>query len=118
MHAHQACKLTGEQMPREKPPRRTSTSDKVLWSELPEALVMCIVRFRFKGSDFRIQEIVPVPRCSTRSSIPATTRRLYLRRRRAELFFRDRKTALGLDVLRGESPDMVGKGRLDAGARL
>lgn len=35
--------------------------------------------------------------------------RLYLRRWGIELFFRDIKTTLGLDVLRCESPDMVEK---------
>lgn len=110
MRAHQARKLTGERMTWKKPQRLTPTWDTALWSELPEELVMRIVRFRVKVPGFRTQEIVLVTTLLDEKAYPDhELARLYLRRWGIELFFRDIKTALGLDVLRCESPDMVEK---------
>jgi hypothetical protein len=110
MRAHQARKLKGDRMTWKKPQRKTETWDKALWSELPEELVMRIVRFRVSVPGFRTQEIVLVTTLLDTEAYPdSELARLYLRRWRIELFFRDIKTTLGLDVLRCETPDMVEK---------
>ena len=110
MRAHQARKLKGDRMTWRKPQRMTPTWDKALWSELPEELAMRIVRFRVKVPGFRTQEIVLVTTLLDTEAYPDhELARLYLRRWGIELFFRDIKTTLGLDVLRCESPDMVEK---------
>jgi hypothetical protein len=110
MRAHQARKLKGDRMTWKIPQRKTETWDKALWSELPEELVMRIVRFRVSVPGFRTQEIVLVTTLLDTEAYPdSELARLYLRRWRIELFFRDIKTTLGLDVLRCETPDMVEK---------
>lgn len=110
MRAHQARKLKGNRMVWKKPQRMTPTWDKALWSELPEELVMRIVRFRVQVPGFRTQEIELVTTLLDTEAYPDhELARLYLRRWGIELFFRDIKTTLGLDVLRCESPDMVEK---------
>jgi hypothetical protein len=110
MRAHQARKLKGERMTWKKPQRKTETWDKALWSELPEELVMRIVRFRVSIPGFRTEEIVLVTTLLDTEAYPDhQLARLYLRRWGIELFFRDIKTTLGLDVLRCESPDMIEK---------
>ncbi len=60
MRAHQARKLKGERMTWKKPQRITPTWDKALWNELPEELVMRIVRFRVSIPGFSTEEIVLV----------------------------------------------------------
>jgi hypothetical protein len=84
--------------------------DKTTWRALPDTLV---VR--------EIALVVPVPGFRTRAVTIATTLldpvafpteafgHLYRRRWQAELFLRDIKTTMGMDILRCKTPDMVHK---------
>ncbi len=110
MRAHQARKLKGFAMRWVKPQRKTETWTKTLWSELPEAVDIRIVRFRVTVPGFRSEEIALVTTLLDEKAYPAEAIiALYRRRWAVELCFRDIKTTLGLDVLRCLSPELIEK---------
>lgn len=110
MRAHQARKLVGTRMDWKKPQRDADTWTKALWEELPRALSMRIVRFRVTAPGFRTQAVVLVTTLLDEQAYPdEAIAQLYLRRWSVELFFRDIKTTLGLDVLRCQSPELIEK---------
>ncbi len=93
-----------------KPPRWLNGWTKSLWDELPEKLVVRLVRFRIAIPGFRTQNVVLVTTLLDEAAYPdAAIAELYRRRWAVELFFRDIKTTLGMDVLRCCSPDLVEK---------
>jgi hypothetical protein len=110
MRAHQARKLRGDRMSWARPQRPSETWSKALWNELPKALEMRIVRFRVAVPGFRTQEVVLATTLLDREQYSdEQIAALYLRRWSVELFFRDIKTTLGLDVLRCLSPELIEK---------
>lgn len=110
MRAHQARKLTGRQMRWAKPQRKTETWTKEVWAELPAELTMRLVRFRVTVPGFRTDEIVLVTTLLDEQAYPdEAIIALYRRRWAVELFFRDIKTTLGLDVLRCLTPELIEK---------
>lgn len=109
MRAHQARKIKGRRMTWAKP-QRPETWTKSLWRELPEELVMRIVRFRVAVRGFRTEEVVLVTTLLDEKAYPdEAIAALYRRRWAVELCFRDIKTTLGLDVLRCRTPELVEK---------
>lgn len=80
------------------------------WDELPESLEVRVVEIRVEVPGFRTQKLVLVTTLwdATRFSA-AELGRLYFRRWAIELFFRDIKQTLGMDVLRCQTPQMVEK---------
>jgi len=99
MRAHQARKLKGRRMTWARPPR-AETWTPSLWAELPAEIVMRIVRFRVEVRGFRTQEVVLVTTLLDDKTYPdEALAALYRRRWAVELYFRDIKTTLGLDVL-------------------
>jgi hypothetical protein len=110
MRAHQARKLRGDRMSWARPQRPSETWSKTLWNELPKALEMRIVRFRVAVPGFRTQEVVlATTLLDWEQYSDEQIAALYLRRWSVELFFRDIKTTLGLDVLRCLSPELIEK---------
>jgi hypothetical protein len=110
MRAHQARKLKGRQMSWAKPQRRGETWNKSLWAELPDSLQVRIVRFRVRVPGFRTQKVVLVTTLLDIKAYPDEFFvELYRRRWSVELFFRDIKTTLGLDILRCKSPELIEK---------
>lgn len=110
MRAHQARKLKGNQMQWAKPQRDPQTWSKTLWSELPDALTMRIVRFRVSVPGFRTKEVVLVTTLLDIQTYPdEAIAALYRRRWTVELCYRDIKTTLGLDVLRCQTPQLIEK---------
>ena len=110
MRAHQARTLKGDSMQWPKPHRKTETWTKSLWDELPDSLTMRIVRFRVAIAGFRTQEVVLVTTLLDTEAYPdEAIIALYRRRWAIELFFRDIKTSLGLDILRCQSPELIEK---------
>ena len=89
-------------------PARLKTWDKALWNELPDLLNIRLVRFRVVVPGFRTETIIlATTLLDSASYSDHALAELYLRRWRVELFMRDIKVTLGLDVLRGQSPDIV-----------
>jgi hypothetical protein len=90
--------------------RCPQTWERCLWNELPDELVLRIVRFHVEVPGFRTRQIalattlldaVRYPDCQLAA--------LYMRRWRIELFFKDIKITLSLDILRCLTPQMVEK---------
>lgn len=80
------------------------------WAQLPEALTVRLVEIVVAVPGFRTQKLVLVTTLLDAQTYSAEALgQLYFRRWAVELFFRDIKTTLGLDVLRCQSPAMVRK---------
>lgn len=109
MRAHQARKLTGRSMTWKKP-RKPETWSKALWSELPPDLAVRIVRFRIAVPGFRTEYIELITTLlDVEHYSDEAIAELYRRRWSVELFFREIKTILGLDVLRCLTPQLIEK---------
>jgi len=80
------------------------------WSQLPKKLEVRLVRMRVEVPGFRTTEIILATTLLDPVKYPAEALcELYLKRWRVELYFRDIKVTLGMDVLRCKSPAMVEK---------
>jgi Transposase DDE domain len=83
---------------------------KALWSLIPKELSVRVVRFVLGVPGFRAQSVTLVTTLLDPKAYPAEElARLYARRWRIELWFRDLKTSLGMEVLRCKSPKLVHK---------
>jgi len=93
----------------EKPQRLKSWSVQA-WAELPEEITLRMVRLCVAEPGFRTREVVLITTLLDEEEIPLEDlAELYRRRWEVELFFRDIKTTLAMDVLRCHSPQMVEK---------
>jgi hypothetical protein len=80
------------------------------WRELPETLTVRLVRFTVDLPGFRSRRLVVATTLLDPQDYPAEEiAALYRDRWLIELRFRDLKTTLGLEVLRGKSADVVRK---------
>jgi hypothetical protein len=80
------------------------------WAQLPEELTVRLVEIQVAVPGFRTQTLVLVTTLTDAQTYSAEELgRLYFRRWAVELFFRDIKITLGLDVLRCQTPAMVRK---------
>lgn len=80
------------------------------WAQLPITLPVRLVEIVVAVRGFRTQKFVLVTTLlDARTYTAEALGELYFRRWAVELFFRDIKTTLGLDVLRCQSPAMVRK---------
>jgi hypothetical protein len=91
-------------------PARPAWMDKSTYRAVPKTLTVREVRFRVERPGYRTQEIL----VATTLTDPTDYSRedladLYHQRWRVELKIRDLKQALGMDVLRGKTPDMLGR---------
>jgi Transposase DDE domain len=109
MRLHQARKTKLGRVNWTKPKRKKHWTIE-LWDALPESIELRVVRFRVEQPGFRTQEITLVTTLLDEVAYPdAALADLFRRRWQVELFFRDIKTTLGLDVLRTQSPAMIEK---------
>lgn len=109
MRLHQARK-TGTGRVHWRKPQRQGSWEKALWQELPESLELRVVRFQVEVPGFRTEQIALVTTLLDEVAYPdAALADLFRRRWQVELFFRDIKTTLGLDVLRTRTPEMLEK---------
>lgn len=93
-----------------KPPKRLSAWTKAQWTLLPERLTLRMVHILVQVPGFRVQSFVLVTTLTNLDDWPAEKLgRLYFRRWAVELFFRDIKITMGMDVLRCKTPLMVRK---------
>ena len=80
------------------------------WAELPEDLDVRVVEIPVEVPGFRTQNLVLVTTLLDAAIYSASELgQLYFRRWAIELFFRDLKQTLGMDVLRCQTPKMVEK---------
>jgi hypothetical protein len=93
-----------------KPPQRPHSFCPSEWNSLPSSLTLRLLHLTVSIPGFRPQSIILVTTLTDPLAYPALTlAQLYLRRWSVELFFRDIKITLGMDVLRCLSPQMVRK---------
>ena len=80
------------------------------WAELPEHLEVRVVEIQVEVPGFRTHQLVLVTTLLDAQAFSASALgQLYFRRWAIELFFRDIKQTLGMDVLRCQTPKMVAK---------
>jgi hypothetical protein len=84
--------------------------DEAQWRELPESMTVREVKVNVDVPGFRTQVIWVTTTLLDHHQYPAEDlAQLYRRRWRVEIFFRDIKITMGMDVLRCKSPAMVEK---------
>lgn len=94
----------------DKPSQRPKAAAPAEWDQLPSSLVMRYVKIRVSRPGFRTRELIVVTTLTDPVRYTAEALAdLYYRRWSVELFFRDIKITLGMDVLRCKSPEMVRK---------
>lgn len=80
------------------------------WEELPVEIEVRVIRMRVQVPGFRTTEItIATTLLDSKKYTASAICELYLKRWRVELYFRDIKVTLGLDVLRCKTPEMVEK---------
>jgi hypothetical protein len=83
---------------------------KALWDRLPKVLAVRILRCQLKVPGYRTRSVTLVTTLLDARVYPAEQlAALYARRWRIELWFRDIKTTMGMEVLRCKSPKMLHK---------
>jgi len=93
-----------------KPLVRPAYLSKSAWKRIPEQLAVRVLRFSLPVPGFRPQSVTLVTTLVDPKAYPAQQlAELYARRWRIELWFRDIKTTMGMEVLRCQSPKMVHK---------
>jgi len=94
----------------QKPKQRPKGCSFTDWRRLPDTLTLRLLHISVAIPGFRTQSIVLVTTLTDSIAYPAQQlAKLYLRRWAVELFFRDIKSTLGMDVLRCQTPAMVRK---------
>lgn len=119
MRVHQARKLDyseGKQLgPMDRliewaKPQRPKGWDEEDWARLPQKLSLRIVRIRIEVKGFRVRQYDLVTTLLDAQAYTADDlAELYFRRWAVELFFRDIKTSMGMEMLRCKTPKMVRK---------
>jgi hypothetical protein len=81
-----------------------------IWQRIPAELSVRVVRFTLAVPGFRVQSVTLVTTLLDPVAYPAEElARLYARRWQIELWFRDVKTSMGMEVLRCKSPQLAHK---------
>jgi hypothetical protein len=81
-----------------------------IWQLLPKELSVRMIRFTLEIPGYRTHSVTLITTLLDPKLFPAIElAQLYARRRRIELWFRDLKTSMGMEVLRCRSPKMVHK---------
>jgi len=84
--------------------------DKATWAALPQTLTLREIQFQVAVKGFRVDTITVVTTLLDPERFPTSAfADLYRRRWNAELFLRDIKTTMGMDILRCKTPEMVHK---------
>jgi len=84
--------------------------DKALWPSLPDAMLVREITFTVPIPGFRTDVVTVATTLLDPVAFPTEAfADLYRQRWQAELFLRDIKITLGMDILRGQSPEMIHK---------
>jgi len=93
-----------------KPYQKPRYRPQYLWKLLPPELPVRVLRFPLQVPGFRPESVTLVTTRIDAQAYPAEdVARLYARRRKIELWFRDIKTSMGMETLRCQSPKMAHK---------
>jgi hypothetical protein len=93
-----------------KPGLKPRYLSKALWKRIPAELSVRVLRFKLAVPGFRPEAVTLVTTLVEAKVYPAEElARLYARRWRIELWFRDIKTSMGMERLSCQSPQMVHK---------
>lgn len=93
-----------------KPNQKPRYLPKALWRQVPEELIVRVLRVQAHIPGFRTQSVTLVTTLSDAQTYPAhELGELYLRRWRIELWWRQLKSSMGMEVLRCKSPAMAHK---------
>jgi hypothetical protein len=92
------------------PPERPAWLPQSWWKKIPQQLAVRVIRFKLACRGYRPESVTLVTTLLDPKKYPAQDiAQLYARRWKIELWFRDIKTSLGMEVLRCKSPQMVHK---------
>ena len=81
---------------------------KAVWNALPQTLTVRVVQIQVNVPGFRVQQYTLITTLTDPIAWPTEVLgRLYFKRWSIELFFRDVKITMGMDILRCKSPEMV-----------
>jgi hypothetical protein len=93
-----------------KPAQRTDAWTQEEWHALPASLTLRLIRLHVRAAGFRTKSVVLVTTLIDADRYPADEiRALDARRWAVELHFHQIKILLGLDILRGKSPELIEK---------
>ena len=93
-----------------RPPHKPRYLPNCLWKRIPCELPVRVLRFQLKVPGFRPESVTLVTTMIDAQKYPASeVALLYVRRWKIELWFRDIKTSMGMEVFRCKSPRMVHK---------
>jgi hypothetical protein len=91
-----------------KKPQRPAKQSRAKWKKQPDSLLIRLVRFQVHVRGFRTQSVIVVTSLLDKKAFPdSAIAELYGLRWQVELHYRQIKTNLALDVLRGLSPAMI-----------
>jgi len=94
----------------DKPLLRPAYLPRFIWKAIPEQVSVRVLRFSLHVPGFRVRSVTLVTTLLDSEKYPAQElAHLYAERWRVELWFRDIKTSMGMEVLRCKSPKMVHK---------
>ena len=94
----------------DKPCQRPRYLPKLIWKTIPQQLSVRVLRLSLHVPGFRVQSVTLVTTLLDPQEYPAQELAwLYAERWRVELWFRDIKTSMGMEVLRCKSPKLVHK---------
>tara|TARA_B100000945_G_scaffold96685_1_gene75606 strand:- start:2 stop:931 length:930 start_codon:yes stop_codon:yes gene_type:complete len=94
----------------QRPPRQSSVFNEIEWLALPKELTLRILRIEVKVAGFRTKHLTLVTTLLDPQSHSAQELGdLYFCRWLVEVFFRDIKQTLAMDILRCKSPEMIHK---------
>ena len=94
----------------DKPWLRPAYLPRFIWKVIPAQLSVRVLRFSLRVPGFRVRSVTLVTTLLDPKEYPAEElAHLYAERWRVELWFRDIKTSMGMEVLRCKSPRMVHK---------
>jgi IS4 transposase len=94
----------------DKPLLRPAYLPRLLWKAIPQQVSVRVLRFSLHVPGFRVHSVTLVTTLLDPQKYPAEQlAHLYAERWRVELWFRDIKTSMGMEVLRCKTPRMVHK---------
>jgi IS4 transposase len=94
----------------DKPSLRPAYLPRFIWKACPAQLSVRVLRFSLRVPGFRVRSVTLVTTLLDPKEYPGEElAHLYAERWRVELWFRDIKTSMGMEVLRCKSPRMVHK---------
>jgi Transposase DDE domain len=93
-----------------KPPLKPRWLPQCWWKKIPAQLTVRVIRFNLSCPGYRPESVTLVTTLLDPQRYPARDiAQLYTRRWKIELWFRDIKTSMGMEVLRCQSPRMLHK---------